>query len=211
MCFSAPKMWQVASFLLHRTKTEQVVKVISRKTASPPRMAQSHSSGGTSVTSHEGTLAPPGEYDCTLLPSAHPSPQLKRHIDRFSRFCTGHCRVSLHFTIGCSFPSYKLPFPMGDLDPSNTIHWAHPSPQPKRHLIRFSCFFGPMTAECPFTLQWDIPSPSKLPLPMGMWTPCNTWLLGPTSLLNPNGIWITSAVFAGLTNATDRQTTLLGR
>jgi len=29
-----------------------------------------------------------------VLPSAHPSPKLKRWIDRFSRFCTAHGRVS---------------------------------------------------------------------------------------------------------------------
>ena len=64
-----------------------------------------------------------------VLPSAHPSPQPKRQIDRFSRFCTachrksqwatlspkwhhdrfncfhtGDCRVSLHFTMGRPFP-----------------------------------------------------------------------------------------------------------
>ena len=49
---------------------------------------------------------------------------------------------------------------------------------------------------------------SKLPLPMGAWTPSNTWFLGPTRVLNP--ISIGSAVFAGLTTVTDRQTTLLG-
>ena len=34
---------------------------------------------------------------------------------------------------------------------------------------------------------------------------------GPIRVLNPNGISIGSAVFAGLTSVTDRQTTLLGR
>jgi len=44
--------------------------------------------------------------------------------------------------------------------------------------------------------------------------PPNTWFLGPTRVLDPNGISISSAVFAGLTavtdRPTDRQTTLLG-
>jgi len=48
--------------------------------------------------------------------------------------------------------------------------------------------------------------PSKLPLPMGMWTPSNAWFLGTTQVLNQNGIWISSAVFAGLTTMADRQT-----
>jgi len=36
--------------------------------------------------------------------------------------------------------------------------------------------------------------------------PSNTWSPGPTQVLNPNGISIGSAVFAGLTSVTDRQT-----
>ena len=60
--------------------------------------------------------------------------------------------------------------------------------------------------------------PSKLPLPMGgSGPPSNTWFLGLTRDLNPNGIWIDAAVFAGLTSVsvterqTDRQTMLLAR
>jgi len=44
-----------------------------------------------------------------VLPSAHPSPQTKRQIDRFSHFCTAHGTASLYFTTGrpqnCPFPS----------------------------------------------------------------------------------------------------------
>jgi len=47
------------------------------------------------------------------------------------------------------------------------------------------------------TLYSGPPFPSKLPLPMGMWTSSNTWFLGPTGVLNPNGILISSAVFQG--------------
>jgi len=36
--------------------------------------------------------------------------------------------------------------------------------------------------------------------------PSNTWFPGPTRVLNPNGISIGSAVFAGLTSVTDRPT-----
>jgi len=58
-------------------------------------MVQSYSPGGANVPSHEGKLAPRGEYDWTVLPSAHQSPQPKRQIiDRFSHFCTDHGRVS---------------------------------------------------------------------------------------------------------------------
>ena len=50
------------------------------------------------------------------------------------------------------------------------------------------------------------PSPQNSPFPWGTWTPSNTWFLGTTSVVNPNRISITSAVFAGLTTGTDRQT-----
>ena len=49
--------------------------------------------------------------------------------------------------------------------------------------------------------------PSKLPIPMGRCGPLsNTWFLWLTPVLNPNGILIGWAVFAGLTTLTDRQT-----
>jgi len=38
----------------------------------------------------------------------------------------------------------------------------------------------------------------------GIWTPSNTWFPGPTLVLNPNSISISSSVFAGLTSVTDR-------
>jgi len=49
------------------------------------------------------------------------------------------------------------------------------------------------------------PSSWKLPLPInvGIWTSCNTWFIGPTRVLNPNGNLIFSAVFVGLTSVTD--------
>jgi len=49
----------------------------------------------------------------------------------------------------------------------------------------------------------------------GSGPPSNTWFLGPTRVLNPNGISIGAALFAGFTSVTDRQTdrqtTQLGR
>jgi len=64
--------------------------------------------------------------------------------------------------------------------------------------------FAQMTAECPYTLEWftrslDFFAPSHGEI----WTPCNTWFLGSTRVLNPNGNWIASAILAGLTSATD--------
>jgi len=58
-----------------------------------------------------------------------------------------------------------------------------------------------MTAKCPYTLQWDAPSPPKI-------AASNTWFPGPTRVLNPNGILIGSAIFAGFASVTDCQTDL---
>jgi len=70
-----------------------------------------------------------------------------------------------------------------------------------------SAVFAQMTAECPYTLQWAAPPPSKLPIPMeASGPPSNTWFPAPTRVLNQNAISIGSAVFAGLTSVTDRQT-----
>jgi len=69
-----------------------------------------------------------------VLPLAHPNPQPTRQIS------TAHGRKSLYFTMGRPFPLKTIP---PHLD-SNLIHSyvAHPSPQPKRHLDRFSRFAG---------------------------------------------------------------------
>jgi len=67
---------------------------------------------------------------------AHPSPQPKRHLDRFSRFCTD---VPILYN-GTPLSPQTCPFPSGS-GPS-LIHdfLAHPSPQPKRHLDWFNRF-----------------------------------------------------------------------
>jgi len=72
--------------------------------------------------------------------------------------------------------------------------------------------FSHIMAESAYTLQWAAPFPSKSIShsheASGVWTglPSNTWFLGPTRVHNPNGIPIVSAVFAGLTIVTSRQT-----
>jgi len=78
---------------------------------------------------------------------ANPSPQPKRHLDRFSRFCTDHRRKSLFFTMVRSFPPLIAPSHKGDLDPYLIYgSWAHLSPQPKRHLDRIgSAVFAGLT------------------------------------------------------------------
>ena len=138
-----------------------------------------------------------------LLPLAHPSPQPKGQIDRFSCFCTADGTKSLYFTMDAPFPK-NCPFQWGSGPPSNMIPWAHPSTQPKWHL---NCFLHRWPQSVCILYNGMVLSPSKLPLPMGDLF----HLPGPTRVLNPNGILIASAVLAGLTSVTDQQTTLLGR
>jgi len=143
-----------------------------------------------------------------VLPSVHPSPQPKRQIDRFSRFCTDHGKKSAYayFTMGAPFPK-NCPFPWGS--GHDFFGQSKPTTQTAYHRFSRFCTDDRMVSLC-FTM--GRPS-SKLPLPIGegVLTQSNTWFLGHTRVLNPNGISIGSAIFAGLTSVTDRQTTLLGR
>ena len=68
-------------------------------------------------------------------------------------------------------------------------------------------FFAQLTAECPYILyNVLLLPPSKLALPIRIWTSSNTWFLGPTRVINLNSISTGSAVFARLTTVTDRPT-----
>ena len=75
------------------------------------------------------------------IPRVHLTPHPKRHLDRFSRFCTADGIASL-FTMGRTASS-KLPLPLGEIW-AHLIHGflgpAQPSPQPKRHLDRQAIF-----------------------------------------------------------------------
>ena len=91
----------------------------------------------------------------------------------------------------------------GTLNPVQSKLSANTSPQPKRHLNRFSRLCTDdrgvsllFTMVCLFPL---IISPSHV----GIWTSCNTWFTGPTRVRNANDNLIVSAVFAGLTTVTD--------
>jgi len=81
-----------------------------------------------------------------MVPWAHPSLHPKRHVDRFSRFCTAHRRVSHYYTMGRYVPP-KCSFSLGRSGPTS-----------------------------------------------------NTWYLGSTRVINPNGVSIGSAVFVWIPN-----------
>jgi len=101
-----------------------------------------------------------------VLPSAHPSPQTKRQIDRFSHFCTANGRRFVYSAVGV-FPPVRAHHQNGTTNGS--------------------AVFAQVTADC-LCFTNGPPLASKLPVPMGMWTPSNTWFLGLTRVLNPNGI-----------------------
>jgi len=92
------------------------------------------------------------------------------------------------------------------------IPWAHPSPQPKWRFNRLG-HFCTAHRNVPYILQRAATSTIKIaPSHRGIWTSYNTWS---TPVLNPNGISVSSAIFAGICDRptdrpTDRQTTLLG-
>jgi len=96
-------------------------------------------------------------------PSAHSSPQPKRQMDRFSRFCTAYGTKCLYFTMGAPIHQ-SCPFPRGIW----TSHVTHDAlgpcePQPKRYLNRFRRV---STDDRRVTLYGLPVSPSKLFLPM---------------------------------------------
>jgi len=55
-----------------------------------------------------------------MVPWVHSSPNTKRNLNRFSRFCTVHGRASLYFTTGRPFPHQNCPFSWTIWTPSNT-------------------------------------------------------------------------------------------
>jgi len=86
----------------------------------------------------------------------------------------------------------------GSLDPQVSVsQTASPSVQP---------FLHRSWQRVPIVYNRPSFSPSKLPIHVGIWTPSNTWFLGLTQIQPPHDISIGSAIFAGLTTVTNRQT-----
>ena len=130
-----------------------------------------------------------------MLPLVHLSPNPKRHFDRFSRFCTTDSSESLYFTTGCPFPPLKLPLPIGDLDP-HVIHGSFGPPKSSAKTASWSLqpFFHSSPQSVPILYngpQLPPSTPSKWPLSMIPWA-------------HPNPQLKQHAIFAGLTNVTDR-------
>jgi len=81
--------------------------------------------------------------------------------------------------------------------------WAHASPQYRNGTSIGSAVFAQMTAECPY---YGLPVALKIvPSHVGIWTPCNTWFIGPTRVRNANGNLIVSPFLQGsLVRQTER-------
>jgi len=151
-------------------------------------------------------------------PSAHSSPQRKRQMDRFSRFCTAY-RTESAYTLQWAPLSTKIALPMGDPDlPCNT--WCF-RPMRVHNPIGTSIgsvVFAQMTAVCLYFTMVCLFPPSKLPLPMLASGPhVIHGSLGPPESGTQMAIWSFQPFLQGSlvwqtdVRATDRpQTTLLG-
>jgi len=99
-----------------------------------------------------------------VLPSAHQSEQPKQQIDWFSHFCTVHSTVSS----GTLVPPGKYDWTCSSFGPmESTTQTANRSLQP---------FLPSSRQKVPIPYNGHT-FPQKLPLPMGIWIPCNTWFL----------------------------------
>jgi len=122
--------------------------------------------------------------------------------------------VSAQLTIECPYTlQWIAPSPLktahspGDLDrhliygsfglPESSTQTASQSVQP---------FFCTAHRRTSLYLRMGCSFAPKLPLPMRICIPSNTWFPGPNWVHDPNDISIGSAVFTGLTTATDRPT-----
>jgi len=122
-------------------------------------------------------------------------------------FCTAHGRKSLYLRMGAPIPQFVPSQSSRGSGPHLTHDFlgTYTSQQPKRYLDRFSRFCTD-NRRVHVPQLWTPVPPSELPLPRAsIWTPSNTWFLGPSSF-RPNGILIASVVLAGLTSVTDRHT-----
>jgi len=111
-----------------------------------------------------------------VLPLAHPSPQCKRQIDRFSHFRTAHCRVS---------SSMSFPLISAHLHVGSGPHLIHASLGPLKSITQMAS-----RSVQPFLHRWPHSVPilyngtpllhSNLPLPIGDLDPHLTYgSLGP--------------------------------
>jgi len=154
--------WKAVSDRCHNLLNETILITSgqSRRTWT----VESHSPGGVNV------------HPCLIHARlAHPSPQSNRHLDRFSRFL--HSSLQTSYILQWPLP---LPIKIAALHSGSRPHlyvvpWAHPSPQPERHLDRFSRFCTCSSRQrVPKLYSGPPPSPESWPFAWGIWTPSQT-------------------------------------
>jgi len=153
-----------------RVQRWQVVKVIWHKAhRRRRRMVYCYSTGDGNVPCHEGTL---------VKPFLHSWRQ----------------KVPIIYN-GRPYP-LELPLQMGIWTPRNTQCLGPMRAHNPNGTSIGSAMFAQMTAECPYTLQWFACFLLKIaPSHVGIWTSCNTWFIGPTRVMNPNGNLIVQPFF----------------
>jgi len=102
-----------------------------------------------------------------ILYWAHSSPNPKRHLHRFSRFCTAHGRASLYFTMDRPFPLKIAPSHREIWTPSNAWFLRPIPAQSPNGILNGSIIFAQLTTECFYTLQWAALPPQNCLLPCG--------------------------------------------
>ena len=121
---------------------------------------------------------------------------------------TAGCPYTLQWDRGTPPSPSKLPLPVGELDPIGRIKAsAGPSAVPNAGLLQIHKLhknFPLPPIVGPQNCGPGCCSTPSRPLNAALMSPSNTWFPGPTRVFDPNGISIGSAVFAGLSSATDR-------
>jgi len=125
------------------------------------RMVQSYSPGGSSVSSHEGTLAPPGKYDWTSA-SFGPLESTTQRVNRSVQPFLHSSRAESPDTLQWAPLSTSInPSHGGCGLPSNTWFLDHMRAQNPNDMSIGLAVFAQMIADyCPYTLNVF---PSKLP------------------------------------------------
>jgi len=173
----------------------QVVKVICHKAhRCHRRMVQCYSKGDGNVSSHEGTLAPSGEYNWTCASFDPFESTTKWQMDRWPFL---HSLRQCAYNLQWAPLSTRIALPMGDLYLSCNTWCFGPMPAHNANGTSISsAMFSQTAAECPYTWQWFACFPLKIALShVGIWTSCNTWFIRPTGVWNANGNLTVSAVF----------------
>ena len=136
------------------------------------------------------------------------SPQPKRHLDRFRRFCTVHCRATRYITMGRPLSLQIVP-PNGNLNPHlihDSMGPSEPTTQTASRSVHPFLHSSPQSVPIIYNGQ-PLPLPSKLPLPMGG---SGRHLIhgssSPPETITQMASRSVQPFFAGLTTVTDRQT-----